>query len=92
MVSVNLAITDKKVVVEVTDQGAGVPEELLDKLFEPFYRVADARDRQSGGTGIGLAIAERAVKLHGGTISAHNRPSGGLLVRIELPLKNTPLT
>ncbi len=92
MVSVNLTTTDKKVVVEVTDQGAGVPEELLDKLFEPFYRVADARDRQSGGTGIGLAIAERAVKLHGGTISAHNRPSGGLLVRIELPLKNTPLT
>jgi two-component system sensor histidine kinase CpxA len=91
-VSVTLAATTDTVTIEVADQGDGVPEEFLDKLFEPFYRVADARDRQSGGTGIGLAIAERAVKLHGGTISAHNQPGNGLMVRIELPLKNTPLT
>lgn len=71
--------------IRILDQGPGVPEEALDKLFEPFYRVADARDRQSGGTGIGLAIAERAVKLHGGTIKAKNRDAGGLAVEIHLP-------
>lgn len=70
----------------VRDHGPGVPEEALPHLFEPFYRVAEARERQSGGTGIGLAIAERAVVAHGGAISATNAPEGGLLVRIRLPL------
>ena len=87
VVTVSLSVTDESVTIEVIDRGEGVPEELLGKLFEPFYRVADARDRQSGGTGIGLAIAERAIKLHGGVITAHNQPTGGLRVRIELPLK-----
>ena len=87
VVAVSLS-ADELVTIEVVDQGDGVPEELLAKLFEPFYRVADARDRQSGGSGIGLAIAERAVKLHGGTVSAHNRSGGGLLVRIALPLNS----
>jgi len=87
VVTVSLSSTDESVTIEVSDQGEGVPEELLDKLFEPFFRVADARDRQSGGTGIGLAIAERAVKLHSGTILAHNHPDGGLLVRVVLPLR-----
>ncbi len=73
-------------VIQVTDQGPGVPVTALDKMFEPFYRVADARDRQSGGTGIGLAIAERAVILHKGTIAASNPTEGGLLVEIRLPL------
>ncbi len=86
IVTVSLSATEESVTIEVSDQGDGVPEELLGKLFEPFYRVADARDRQSGGTGIGLAIAERAVKLHGGTITAHNQPDGGLLVKVVLPL------
>jgi len=89
-VTVDLTGAADTVTIEVADQGSGVPEELLDKLFEPFYRVADARDRQSGGTGIGLAIARHAIKLHGGTISADNRSGGGLRVRIELPLENTP--
>ncbi|MCK5912603.1 MAG: ATP-binding protein, partial [Desulfuromusa sp.] len=87
-VSVDLVLGTKKMKIQIADQGSGVPEEALTKLFEPFYRVADARDRQSGGTGIGLAIAERAVKLHSGTISASNRPEGGLLVEIVLPVEN----
>jgi len=85
-VSVDLARTTEQLTIQVTDQGTGVPEEALVKLFEPFYRVAAARDRQSGGTGIGLAIAERAVKLHSGTISATNLPTGGLLIEINLPI------
>lgn len=71
--------------ISVRDHGPGVPEESLDKLFEPFYRVADARDRQSGGTGIGLAITERAMRLHGGSVRAVNAPGGGLEVVLELP-------
>jgi two-component system sensor histidine kinase CpxA len=73
-------------VVRVTDSGPGVPEDALDKLFRPFYRIDDARGRQTGGVGLGLAITERAVALHGGTIRAVNRPQGGLMVEIRLPL------
>ncbi len=85
VVRVTLRQQDAVVHIVVDDQGPGVPEDSLDKLFEPFYRVADARDRQSGGTGIGLAIAKRAVLLHRGRIKAENRESGGLSVSMELP-------
>ncbi|MEA3544155.1 MAG: ATP-binding protein, partial [Thermodesulfobacteriota bacterium] len=88
VVSVGLSVNTKKLKIQVADQGSGVPDETLAKLFDPFYRVADARDRQSGGMGIGLAIAERAIKLHGGTIVASNRSNGGLLVEIILPIEN----
>ena len=73
-------------VVRVTDSGPGVPEHALDKLFRPFYRIDDARGRQTGGVGLGLAITDRAVRLHGGTIRIANRPQGGLVVEIRLPL------
>jgi two-component system sensor histidine kinase CpxA len=73
-------------VIRVTDQGPGVPKESLDKLFRPFYRLDDARGRQTGGVGLGLAITARAVRLHGGTVRALNRPEGGLMVEIRLPL------
>ena len=73
-------------VITVRDYGPGVPEAALTKLFLPFYRVADARDRQSGGTGIGLAITDRAVRLHSGTVNARNATDGGLLIEIRLPV------
>jgi len=73
-------------VVRVTDSGPGVPEDALDKLFQPFYRIDDARGRETGGVGLGLAITARAVSLHGGTVRAANRPQGGLMVEIRLPL------
>jgi two-component system sensor histidine kinase CpxA len=69
----------------VRDYGPGVPEADLRRIFEPFYRVSEARDRASGGAGLGLSIAERTVKLHGGTIEATNT-GDGLLVTIRLPL------
>jgi two-component system sensor histidine kinase CpxA len=72
-------------VLSVRDRGPGVPESELTHIFEPFYRVSAARDRASGGAGLGLSIAERTVKLHGGSISAENA-SPGLLVTILLPL------
>jgi two-component system sensor histidine kinase CpxA len=75
-------------VVRVLDSGPGVPEDALDKLFRPFYRIDDARGRQTGGVGLGLAITDRAVRLHGGTIRVSNRPQGGLMVEIRLPLSS----
>ena len=86
-VSVDLIAGAENWTIRVADQGPGVPEESLQKLFEAFYRVAAARDRQTGGTGIGLAIAERAIKLHSGSITAQNRPQGGLLIEIALPFE-----
>jgi len=73
-------------IVSVSDSGPGVPNEALDKLFLPFYRIDDARGRQTGGVGLGLAITQRAISLHEGTIRAANRPEGGLMVEIRLPL------
>jgi two-component system sensor histidine kinase CpxA len=73
-------------ILRVTDSGPGVPDEALSKLFQPFYRIDDARGRQTGGVGLGLAITQRAVRLHGGTVRAANRPQGGLMVEIHLPL------
>jgi signal transduction histidine kinase len=86
-VEVKLECLDKEgaAVITVRDHGAGVPENALSEIFRPFYRVDDARDRQAGGVGLGLAIADRAVRLHGGSAKAHNAADGGLLVTIVLP-------
>jgi signal transduction histidine kinase len=70
--------------ISVRDHGPGVPETALEEIFRPFYRVDDARDREAGGVGLGLAIAERAIQLHGGKVSAANAPDGGLIVTITL--------
>jgi two-component system sensor histidine kinase CpxA len=70
----------------VRDYGSGVPESELANIFQPFYRVADARDRQSGGVGLGLAIADRVIRIHGGTIRAENAELQGLQVEILLPI------
>ncbi len=83
-VEVSLLKQNKRAVVSVRDFGAGVPEEELEKLFRPFYRVHAARERKTGGIGLGLAIAERAVHAHQGTIKARNTEEG-LLVEISLP-------
>ncbi len=72
--------------IEVRDHGPGVPEGELFDIFRPFYRVNDARERQSGGAGVGLAIADRSVRLHGGTLRAFNAPGGGLIMEMELPV------
>lgn len=85
-VEISLHCAGSEAIVRVTDSGPGVPEESLGKLFEPFYRIDDSRGRQTGGVGLGLAIAKRAVGLHGGTVTAANRPGGGFAVEIHLPL------
>ncbi len=75
-----------RAIIRVRDHGPGVPDAALAHLFKPFYRVEDARDRASGGTGVGLAITERAVHLHGGVVGASNAPDGGLAVEISMPV------
>jgi two-component system sensor histidine kinase CpxA len=86
-VEIKLHRQENNAMIHVRDYGPGVPQEALLDLFQPFYRVAPARDRQSGGVGLGLAIAERAVRAHGGVITAANAPEGGLVVEISLPIK-----
>ncbi|KYF56924.1 hypothetical protein BE08_22205, partial [Sorangium cellulosum] len=71
--------------LRVRDRGPGVPEAALGDIFRPFYRVDDHRARGAGGTGIGLAITQRAVLLHGGEVEARNAEDGGLVVALRLP-------
>lgn len=80
---------DGEALIRVLDCGSGVPEDAVEKIFRPFYRLDDARNRQTGGVGLGLAITERTVRLHGGTVTARNRPEGGLAIEIRLPLAAT---
>lgn len=77
--------SDREVVIAVRDFGPGVPDDALARLFDPFFRVEEARDTSSGGSGMGLSIAKRAVQLHHGTIVAENA-SPGLRVNITVPL------
>ena len=79
------AASGEEILIRVLDSGPGVPNEALQKIFEPFYRLDDARNRQTGGAGLGLSIADRAVRLHGGQLRASNRKEGGLEVEIRIP-------
>jgi two-component system sensor histidine kinase CpxA len=72
--------------IEVTDHGPGIPESELAHIFRPFYRVDEARNSHTGGFGVGLAITERAVRLHNGTLRAANRPTGGTSILFLFPL------
>lgn len=71
--------------VTIRDHGPGIPEEMLMHVFEPFVRISEARDRHSGGYGLGLAIASRAIQLHKGKITANNEIDGGMSIHITLP-------
>ncbi len=72
--------------IEVSDNGKGVPDELLSRIFERFFTVDKGRSKSMGGTGLGLAIVKNAVLLHGGMVSAKNLSSGGLSVCITLKI------
>ena len=89
-VAITLQTTPGAAAITITDSGPGVPEAELSRIFEPFHRVATARDRSSGGAGLGLAIAARVMRAHGGSIEAVNRRDAtgaarGLAVTLRLP-------
>jgi two-component system sensor histidine kinase CpxA len=88
-VEVSLTTRLDNAVVTVRDHGPGVPDSELQHIFEPFYRVGEARERSSGGVGLGLSIADRTIKLHGGNIRAEN-VNDGLLITICIPLSTMP--
>jgi two-component system sensor histidine kinase CpxA len=92
LVSVVLSCPSNRVAqILVEDEGPGILEEQLDKVFKPFYTAAHARINRGLGAGLGLAISERALKLHEGRIEASNRSDGaGLQVTIQIPLLNKP--
>jgi signal transduction histidine kinase len=83
---INVSIDTSTVVVTVDDNGAGIPENELNRVFEPFYRVEKSRNAGSGGTGLGLSIARDIARAHGGDVRLSNRTQGGLRVTVTLPL------
>lgn len=72
--------------IQVSDHGPGIPEKEIESIFRPFYKVDQARSPQKGGFGVGLAIAERSVKLHKGDVRAFNRATGGLTIEMRFPM------
>ncbi|MBJ7416089.1 MAG: HAMP domain-containing protein, partial [Niveispirillum sp.] len=84
---VSLRTEKDSAVIEVQDEGPGLPDALLERVFEPFFRVEPSRNRHTGGAGLGLASARAVARTHGGDILLANRPQGGLAARITLPLK-----
>jgi two-component system sensor histidine kinase CpxA len=84
-VDVSVTRSDAGVAILIRDRGPGVPDSDLERIFEPFYRVAESRDRDTGGEGIGLAITAQVLKAHGGSAKAANSQGGGFEVRLNLP-------
>ena len=87
-VEVEISSSKDSLYISVSDNGSGVPDSELNDIFRPFYRVSTARDRNSGGAGLGLAITESAIRQHNGSITASKSELGGLKVLIELPIHN----
>jgi len=87
---IDAARADGSVELSVSDEGPGIPEEDLSRVFERFYRVDKSRARDPGGTGLGLAIVKHLIELHHGTARAENRPEGGTRVTITLPFAPLP--
>jgi signal transduction histidine kinase len=88
-IQVALSESDQSARIVIRDEGPGVPEDTLTRIFDPFFRVEEARNATGGGSGLGLSIAKRAVQAHHGCIAAENA-SPGLRVRISIPLVATP--
>lgn len=77
---------DGMLVVEIEDDGPGIPPQELDRVFEPFHRGEPSRSRETGGVGLGLPIARNIFRAHGGDVTLANRPSGGLKATVALPV------
>ncbi len=83
---VSVAIEPDMIKILIDDIGQGIAKDSLEDVFQPFYRLEDSRNRETGGTGLGLSVARTIVRAHGGDIRLHNRLQGGLCVDVRLPL------
>ena len=83
---VTLETASASLVATIEDDGPGVPTGELDRVFEPFYRLETSRSRETGGTGLGLALVRAAIAAHGGDVVLGNRPEGGLRATVTLPV------
>ena len=70
----------------VEDEGPGIPDAELDRVFEPFHRLEPSRNRETGGTGLGLPIARNILRAHGGDVVLSNRAAGGVKALVTLPI------
>jgi signal transduction histidine kinase len=77
---------DGMVEVEIEDNGPGIPPDEIERVFEPFHRLEQSRNRETGGVGLGLPIARNMLRAHGGDVVLSNRPSGGLKAVVTLPV------
>ena len=91
-VKIRVQHNTQRLSILVEDQGPGIPEDLRNRIFEPFFRVDDARTRQQGGTGLGLALVHAIAQFHGGTVSVSGNPSGGSRFLLDLPYQNGPIS
>lgn len=82
---VGAKVIGRNVEITIADEGPGIPETEMERIFLPFYRLETSRSRNTGGVGLGMAIAQLTIDTHGGSIDLHNRASGGLCVRVRLP-------
>ena len=85
-VQISASETEEALEITVYDSGPGIPEQQLEAVFEPFYRLETSRSRETGGTGLGLSIARNIALSHGGDLRLANRPEGGLKAVLSLPL------
>ncbi|HUW75569.1 MAG TPA: ATP-binding protein, partial [Gallionella sp.] len=83
--SISMDETANNVVIAIRDTGPGIPDEKLEAVFAPFYRLDSSRNRHSGGVGLGLSIARDMARKHGGNIILENAPQGGLVASLILP-------
>lgn len=84
---ISLAVEGKYAVIGVEDDGPGIPADHMARVFDPFYRVEGSRNRETGGTGLGLSVVRSVVTAHGGEIELKNRPEGGLTAAVRLPIE-----
>ena len=91
-VSLHAELEDERVRISVSDQGVGIRDADLPRIFERFYRADKGRSRELGGTGLGLSIVKHIVQLHGGTVEATSEPGKGTTINVLLPVTLPPVT
>ena len=82
---ITVGTTSSAAIITINDNGPGIPDKEIARVLEPFYRIEESRNRDTGGVGLGLSIALSAVEAHGGQLTLNNRPEGGLSAVVRLP-------